>query len=198
MLIDYNILITYGGVAKKYEKGEIIFSEGTSSTIFYQIIEGKVKMFSANTDGKELTQGYFGVGESFGEPPIFIGKPYPSTAQACEPTVVVKIGREKLMDILKDYPETLERLLFAFAQRIYHKASSAQIWVCHSSEEKVLLFLNKLKEENEADKQQLMKIPYTRQQIGDSTGLRVETVIRVIKKLHKQGKVKIKNRKIYF
>ena len=41
-------------------------------------------------------------------------------------------------------------------------------------------------------------IPYTRQQIADITGLRVETVIRTIKRMKEMEKIKIINHKIYF
>ena len=41
------------------------------------------------------------------------------------------------------------------------------------------------------------KIDLTRQQMGDLTGLRVETVIRTIKTLEKKGELKIVNRKVY-
>ena len=41
------------------------------------------------------------------------------------------------------------------------------------------------------------QIPYTRQQIADILGLRVETVIRSIKSLENKGEVKIISRKVY-
>ena len=40
-------------------------------------------------------------------------------------------------------------------------------------------------------------VDFTRQQIGDLTGLRVETVIRAIKSLEKKRMLKIINRKVY-
>ena len=39
-------------------------------------------------------------------------------------------------------------------------------------------------------------VPFTRQQIADMSGLRVETVIRTVKKMETDGKVKIIGRKI--
>ena len=41
-------------------------------------------------------------------------------------------------------------------------------------------------------------VPFTRQQIADMSGLRVETVIRTVKKMETEGKVKIIGRKISF
>ncbi len=41
-------------------------------------------------------------------------------------------------------------------------------------------------------------VPYTRQQIANLTGLRVETVIRTIKKMQEENIVRIQNRKIIY
>ncbi|HAO26529.1 MAG TPA: Crp/Fnr family transcriptional regulator, partial [Chryseobacterium indologenes] len=41
-------------------------------------------------------------------------------------------------------------------------------------------------------------IPYTRQQIATLTGLRVETVIRYVKKMEEQKLVKLDSTKIYY
>ncbi|OWP79845.1 Crp/Fnr family transcriptional regulator, partial [Flavobacterium covae] len=41
-------------------------------------------------------------------------------------------------------------------------------------------------------------IPFTRQEIANFTGLRVETVIRACSKLKKTGIIEIINHKIYF
>ena len=39
-------------------------------------------------------------------------------------------------------------------------------------------------------------IPFTRQQLADMTGLRVETVIRTVKKMEKEGKLSLEGHKI--
>ena len=52
------------------------------------------------------------------------------------------------------------------------------------------------KNHNENDNSKFL-IPYTRQQLADMTGLRVETVIRTIKKLAKEGKLEIQQHKIF-
>ena len=41
-------------------------------------------------------------------------------------------------------------------------------------------------------------VPFTRQEIANFTGLRVETVIRVISKMKANKKIDIVNHKIYF
>lgn len=195
MQIDYNILIAYGGFVRKFDKGSIIFHEDCEPYFFYQIVEGEVKLFSTNAEGRELIQGIFKDGQSFGEPPLLLGKKYPSTAETNTSCVIVKITREKLLNILKDYPEVAQNMLLNFAERIYHKATSAQIWISQTPEQKIVLFLNRLKNDTKSKNRSL--VPYTRQQIADCTGLRVETVIRTLMQMNKNGKVSIIDRKLY-
>jgi CRP-like cAMP-binding protein len=41
-------------------------------------------------------------------------------------------------------------------------------------------------------------MPYTRKEMSIMTGLRIETIIRTIKKMEKETKVSIKNGKVYY
>ena len=60
-----------------------------------------------------------------------------------------------------------------------------------------LSLLKYLRDNAEASDKLQFCIPYTRQQIADMTGLRVETVIRTVKKLQREGKLEIRQHKIY-
>lgn len=196
MQIDYSILITYGCIANKLDKGDFIFKEGTNAYFCYQVIEGEIKVYTTNKVGKDLIQGVFHKGQSFGEPPLLLNKTYPNTAQATMPSVVVKIDKEKFTAIVKDFPELLNNLIYTFAERIYQNAFLAQIWVSHTPKEKIVQFLNRVKEAKEFNPTK--PIPYTRQQIADFTGLRVETVIRTLRQMHNnKGLVNIINHKLY-
>ena len=62
---------------------------------------------------------------------------------------------------------------------------------------RILRLLNYLKTDiYKHTKKYSYKVELTRQQIADLTGLRVETAIRAIKKLEKEGYIKIEKRKI--
>ena len=196
MQIDHHILMTYGGMAKQFKKGAVIFWEGDHPLYLYQVITGSVTLFSSNADGKDLIQGVFGPGQSFGEPPLLLGRPYPSTARANDDTALLRISKEKFDHILQDFPELSRQLLHTFAERIYKKAQAAQIWLAQSPEAKITTAFNRMKREQ--NKQGEWQIPYTRQQLANFTGLRVETIIRTLTRMKREGKVKIVNRKVYY
>lgn len=196
MQIDLEILMGYGAALKRYKKGDWIFEEEQIPHSFFQVLEGSVKVISTNNDGKELIQKIFGAGESFGEPPLIINKPYPCAARAISDSVIIKLGKDAFFRLLDDFPTISRKLLVLLAQRIYTKSTKIQIMNTPTPKDKILAFLERLKTENQYS--ELQQIPYTRQQIADLIGLRVETVIRTLKTLDKAEKVKIINHKIYY
>ncbi len=197
MFIDHDILITWGAVAKKYKKGEFIFHEGEMPQNFHQIISGRVKMYNTNEDGKEFTQAEFTAGESFGEPPIFIEQAYPSTAVPIEDTVILKIKKMRFLELLDEYPSLQKKIIQLFAKRIYNKAITVREIVNSSPEARIVAFLMAYKKKNNKDLQEI-EIPYTRQEIANFVGLRVETVIRTLHNMQEKETVKILHRKLYF
>ncbi len=197
MLVENDILITWGAIAKKYKKGEFIFHEGEHTHFYFQLIEGKVKMYNTNYDGKEFTQSEFTNGDSFGEPLLFIDEPYPSTAVAVEDSIILKIKKEKFIELLDEYPPLQKKLIALFARRIYNKSITAREIINNSPEARIMGFLHSYKKNRNLGEEPL-EIPYTRQEIANFTGLRVETVIRTLRKMKEEKKVNIINRKLIF
>lgn len=195
MQIDLDLLFTWGAIAKEYKKNEFIFIEGETANFYYQIIEGCVRMYNSNEEGKEFTQGYFKNGQSFGEPPLFIDEDYPSTAVAFIDSKVIKLSKDKFLKILDDYPSIQKAFLNLMACRIHSKAKTTKDIVNQKPEFRILAFLNTHKNPNCIVKE---LVPFTRQEIANFTGLRVETVIRELSKMNKDRKVEIRNHKLYY
>lgn len=197
MQIDLDLLFTWGAISKKYQKNDKIFDIGDTANFYFQIIEGNVKMFSTNDEGKEFTQGVFSNGESFGEPPLFINKPYPSKAIAFSDCIIIKLSKEKFLKIIDEYPKIQRSFLDLLAIKIYSKTKSSINIINQNPEYRITAFLDNFKEESNYCSGKTI-IPFTRQEIANFTGLRVETVIRVMNKMNLKNKVEIINHKIYY
>lgn len=196
MQIDLDLLFTWGAIAKEYKKGEIIFCEGETANFYFQIIEGSVRMFNANDEGKEFTQGYFSVGQSFGEPPLFIHETYPSNAMVFQDSVIIKLSKDKFLKILDEYPIIQQRFLNLMCHRLHSKAMTSKDIINQKPEFRILAFLNAHKKGKQSSEKE--QIRFTRQEIANFTGLRVETVIRALTRMAKSKKVEIINHKIYY
>ena len=198
MQIDIDLIFTWGAVAKKYQRDEILFYENDKALFYYQIIDGAVKMFNINEDGKEFTQGIFYKGSSFGEPPLFIDESYPSNAIATKESTIIKLSKDKLFYILDEYPKISQSFLKLMATRIFDKSVSSKQIINQKPEFRIKSFLENYKKRNDISSSEKILIPFTRQEIADFTGLRVETVIRTLSQMKKNDKVEINKHKLYF
>ncbi|HOY96300.1 MAG TPA: Crp/Fnr family transcriptional regulator [Catalimonadaceae bacterium] len=197
MVIHPDLITTWGGKTKIFKKNDFIFMEDEEPKWFFQILRGKVRMFNSNEDGREFTQGHFQDGDSFGEPPLLILRPYPTTAQTMEDSVIQMLDKEVFFQILEEYPEIKTSLLQQMATRVYDKAMVSRSIVNCKPENRVLALLERHKERL-APLRDKSLISLTRQEIANHTGLRVETVIRTINKLAKRKTLEIRDHKIYF
>lgn len=191
--IPLELLVSYGATFKEFSKDEIIFYESDLANYYYQIISGSIKMFNTNDEGREFTQGYFSKGQSFGEPPLFIAERYPASAQAFQDTEVIRIPKDKFLTLLAEHPKIQKDFIELMARRIHNKATTSKDLINQKADFRIKAFMDSYKK---SDKKEL--IPFTRQEIANFTGLRVETVIRTISSLAKKKQIDIINHKIYY
>ena len=197
-MIPQEILLKYDATIKTFEKEAILFSENDAARYYYQIVSGAVKMSNFNDDGKEFIQGIFYKQQSFGEPPLFIDVKYPASAITLSDSEIIVLPKEQLLVLLQQHPKVHLTITQNLAQRLYYKAIIASEISGQEPMHRILRFLDYLKNDvHKLSGNFTFKVPYTRQQIADILGLRVETVIRTIKNLEKHGEVKIINRKVF-
>ncbi len=99
-------------------KGEILFHEGEFGDHLFLILEGKVKLGHASTDGRESLMAVLGPGEMFGELSLFDPGLRAATATALTQARVLRLGNTQLMPWLAGRPEVAAALLQALARRL--------------------------------------------------------------------------------
>ena len=196
-MIDETILVQYGAVEVKLEKGVFLFHEKERATNYYQVKTGKIKMFNLNSEGKMFTQGMFGPCESFGEPPLFSDSNYPACTVAEDISCLYKLTKAKFFKLLKENPEIHFKFTRMLASRLLYKSMLLKEISSFKPEHRILSLLDYLKKEEGIPEDQKLEVSLTRQHIADLTGLRVETVIRSVKTLEKEGSLDIRGHKIY-
>lgn len=180
------------------QKGEYLFRQGDMARYFFLVQSGEIKMNNFGDDGKEFIQGIFSAGRSFGEPPLLGGFDYPANAIALENTVVWKLDKASFLELLKERPDLHLRLTQALSERLYYKSAMAPELAANHPTSLVLKLLSFLKLEIYGlEATETYEVELTRQQIADLTGLRVETVIKTIKALERDGQLRIVDRKVY-
>lgn len=194
-MIPEALLLKYDATQETVASSETIFAEKTRARFFYQIKSGEVKMFNTNEQGKEFVQGIFYDGDSFGEPPLLGEFPYPAAAVAVRESVLYKLTRKQLFELLTQNPDIHLKVTKALAKRLFYKATILKEISVHTPEHRILALIDFLK--SKYGSQDPFQVELTRQQIADLTGLRVETVIRAVKQLEQEEEIKIINRKVF-
>jgi CRP/FNR family transcriptional regulator, cyclic AMP receptor protein len=196
-LIDQDLLLAWGATFHNLEKGQVLFCEDDPAHFYYQVVEGRIKMCNCNEEGKEFIQGMFEAGESFGEPPLFDGGIYPASAEADEASVVIRLRKENFLQLLKENFDIHFSFTQNLARRLRFKSLISKEISSYGPMHRVSTLLQEYKKSKGITDDAILKIELTRQQIADMTGLRVETVIRSIRELERNGHLKIERGKVY-
>ncbi|RPJ69275.1 MAG: Crp/Fnr family transcriptional regulator [Acidobacteria bacterium] len=188
----------YGGRSVSLSKGETLFDQGSTANHFFQVRTGKVKMVSYNDQGREFVQGIFTDGQSFGEPPFFNDLPYPAAAVAVEDSIVWKCGRAAFLKLLAERPEVHLQVTKVLSGRLVYKSMMLAEIAVEEAEHRLTRLIEYLRDASRDPDADRFRVPLTRQQLADMTGLRVETVVRTIKAMEQKGVLRIVDGKVHW
>jgi CRP/FNR family transcriptional regulator, cyclic AMP receptor protein len=197
MIIPKEILIEKKAQFLEFQKDEYIFLEDEPSNFYFQVISGTVKMSSYSESGQEFIQGIFKAGQSFGEPAIFGDFPYPNNAIATETSEVARLSKDFFIQLLQENFDIHKKFTALFSHRLRYKSILLKEISSYCPDHIIMTLLKYFRDNSGIKEKANFYVPYTRQQIADMTGLRVETVIRTVKQLQKEGKLDIREHKIY-
>lgn len=197
-MIEEKLLVEWGAEFKEFTKNEVIFWEGDSCHYYFQLISGTVKWVNLGDDGKEYLQTVIYPNQCVGELPLFDDGVYAATAISTTKSVLLRLPKRSFKTLLEEYPKihfSFSRLL---TERLRFKFYLLNKMATDQPEKLIVGLLDyfKLNQIHISPDESLVIL--TRQQIADLTGLRVETVIRVIRNLHMSGKLTIKHGKIFY
>jgi len=101
-------------ISVKYAKGEAIFWHGDTSTEFYLVCQGKVRIYKVSPGGRKTSINLFAAGDIIGEFAAVDHQPRSATAQAITDCLVWKMDGDVFVDRLCEMPNlslALNRLL---------------------------------------------------------------------------------------
>ncbi len=197
MIILRELLVESRANFFEVKKDEYIFLEDEFASFYFQVMSGTVKMSSYSENGQEFIQGIFKSGQSFGEPALFGDFAYPNNAIATETSEICKLSKDAFIDLLKNNYDIQWKFNSILSNRLRYKSILLKEISSYYPDHVIMTLLKYLRDNADKKDKSPFYVPFTRQQLADMTGLRVETVIRTVKKLYKSGKLEIKQHKIY-
>ena len=191
-------LLTANKTEQVYKKGEIIFREGAYPAGIFYIIDGKVKKYKLDKDGREQIIYVANTGELLGYHAILSEDRYPDSAAALEESRIAFIPKEDFLDTLQQSDVLSRRLLKTLSHEFAVLANSLTLFSQKSVRERLALQLIVLREKYKVNFQPGMpvEINMSRDDLASLVGTARENVVRVLSEFKEAGIVETKGRKI--
>jgi len=181
-----------------YKKGETIFREGASPSGIFFIINGKVKKYKVDKDGREKIIYVANTGELIGYHAILAEDRYPDSAAALEKSTIAFIPKEDFLAALSQSDILMRHLLKTLSHEFAVLANSLTILAQKSVRERLALQLIVLREKYKVNFQPglAVEINMSRDDLASLVGTARENVVRVLSEFKEDGIVETKGRKI--
>lgn len=168
---------------RHYAKGETIFRAGEPAEAVCVVKQGRIHLMKFLEGGQASTTCVMTSGETFCCLPALDRKPYPVDAVAAEDSVVVRIPSSVFHELLQKNPNFLQDSLCLFCDRL-RQVEHKSCMVYDSVERRLAQALVTLA------KKFGPTIPLTKHELAELANTTVETTIRILSHLKRQGIIK--------
>lgn len=114
---DLQVLAS-AAVTRRYEPGEMVFSEDDPCEGLYVVESGLVKIFKVSASGREQVLTIEGPEASVAELPVFDGGNYPASASAVLSSELLFIGKKDIRSLCLEHPEVALKVLRVVSARL--------------------------------------------------------------------------------
>lgn len=164
----------------------------------FLIISGRVKVGIFGENGREVTLSLLRPGQCFGEMSLFDGKERSANCIATEPTTLVVLHRQDLLQHISRHPATALNILGEMAGRLRRADESiAQLALCDVNERLVYRLVSLAEEEGTpAAEGILVRRRPTQQELANMIGSCRETISRAFNQLARDGMIIARGRSL--
>lgn len=175
-------------IQRSYRKKEVIFTEGNDKEAVFFIQDGLVKAFKTDEKGHEHIVSFLKRGDMFPHTGFFNKTPYPATAEVIVDTQLLAIPVRSFEQLMMDKPAIAIKVMRVMGEKIKELQEKLQEITGHDVQDRGLLFLLKLAENNGTVKNGAIyiNVPLTHQEFANAIGTTRETVNRLINQLRKK------------
>ncbi|HCL84250.1 MAG TPA: Crp/Fnr family transcriptional regulator [Chitinophagaceae bacterium] len=181
-----------------YKKGEIIFRERAYPAGIYYIMNGKVKKYKVDAEGREQIIYVANTGELLGYHAILSQDNYPDSAAVLEESTITFIPRQDFLNAISQSAELNRRLLKTLSHEFAVLANSLTMFAQKPVRERLAVQLVVLREKYKINFEAGMPVEINmgRDDLASLVGTAREHVVRILSEFKEEGIVKTRGRKI--
>jgi CRP/FNR family transcriptional regulator, cyclic AMP receptor protein len=184
------------GIQRRYRNGALLIQEGETGDTIYIVLQGRLRAFLGDGNGKELTLGFYGPHEYVGEMSLD-GGPRSANVEAVEACTCSVISRAVLLEYIAGHPEFALELMARLIRRARLATQSAGSVALIDVYGRLVRMLNQLAGEADGEGERRLKERLTHQELAQHLACSREMVSRLLKDLETGGYVAVRERWIW-
>ncbi len=184
------------GVQRRYRRGTLLIQEGETGDTLYIVLQGRLRAFLSDNNGRELTLGLYGPLEYVGEMSLD-GGPRSANVEAAEPSTCAVVTRATLLAYIAEHPEFALELMARLIRRARLATESARSVALIDVYGRLVRLLNSLAQIPNERGERALKERLTHQQMAQHLACSREMVSRLLKDLETGGYIGVRERWIW-
>ena len=162
-----------------YLRRKVLFREGQPAEFLWAVRRGEVRIVKTTADARVITLENIHPGEIFGAVAALEGSTYPATAETTTDCSVWRLSRVSLLGLVRMNPALSREILAIIARRLRGAHARLRSVAYDPAEARLAQALLRVACNGEAH--------VTRRELAEDAGTTVETAIRVLRRLEREG-----------
>jgi CRP/FNR family transcriptional regulator len=182
----------------QFKKGEMLFLAGEEAKGLFVIVDGKVRAFRNNAEGREHVMHVDTAGAVIAEVPVFDDGPYPASVVAEEDSTVLFIAKRDMCEFCLEHPAFMFKTLKLMSARVRRHAEMVEILSFREVGQRLALLLLSEAHDAGAPSSGATSFPLSlsNHQIATRIGSVRDVVSRALARLQHDGLIVVKGRVI--
>jgi CRP/FNR family transcriptional regulator len=178
--------------------GADVFIEGDPCPGLWLLARGRVRVYHSSADGRQRIVSFAMRSSPLELGAALDGRPFSAGATALDDSVLILIPRRELLDLGRRHLGTVRKAVDQLCLEIRQRDIASTIATLKDARGKVGCALLQLARQYGVPTPAGIRIDYrlSRQDIADRAGVRIETVIRILSDLSRQGAVRTEDQRI--
>ena len=180
-------------VTRHYRRHTVVIGQGDESDALYLVIDGRLKVYRSDEEGKEVILAFLDPGDSFGELALLDKAPRSASVETLEPSKLAVISQGDFRAFLSDHPQVAINLIQTLARRnrmLLESVSDLALLDVYGRVARALL------KEAKPEEGKLITPKLTHQEIANMVGSSREMVSKIMKELRFGGYISVDAKRI--
>ena len=190
--------LNYDKTCSLYNKGSIIYREGSRLTGFYCVTRGIIKIFKTGIDGKEQIIRFAKKGDIIAYRSLLSQELACTTSKVIEEAVLCHIPYQTLLYLIQHNWQFSHHMLQIVCKELREANDYITDIAQKSVRERLAEVLLLLKENFALDHEQTLQITLTREELANMVGTATESVIRLLSEFKQDQLIDLQGRKIRY